>query len=301
MQHTPPRSPVTVSVTSTPAIGEITVTDNGPGMTAEQAARVFERFYRTDDARTRARGGTGLGLSIAASLAAAHGGDITVDTQPGRGRPSVSACRWPPVWKAGPERSRRGRLMTAYAAGCADRRTRKLPGRRAQRPVRTACGAHQEGGVGRSGSQACEHTSFACAEIGQQRFHRVINVPVRNVVTWLRRVPAFVSDPVQLRLTLLQPLERSVFVQGNYDRLNPACPEDHLMVGDLGLEDGKLSLIQMRLAFGNPSRYPGCERPLRPGLMSSRLVLLVAVDDGDLLLRAGLMPDRGSGGPFRRL
>ena len=85
MQHTPPRSSVTVSVTSTTAIGEITVADNGPGMTAEQAARVFERFYRTDDARTRARGGVGLGLSIAASLVAAHGGDIIVDTQPGQG------------------------------------------------------------------------------------------------------------------------------------------------------------------------------------------------------------------------
>ncbi len=85
MRHTPPRSPVTVSVTSTTAIGEITVADNGPGMTAEHAAHVFERFYRTDDARTRARGGVGLGLSIAASLVAAHGGDIIVDTQPGQG------------------------------------------------------------------------------------------------------------------------------------------------------------------------------------------------------------------------
>jgi two-component system OmpR family sensor kinase len=85
LQHTPPRSPVTVSVAGTSGIGEIIVADNGPGMTAEQAARVFERFYRTDDARTRARGGTGLGLSIAASLAAAHDGDITVDTRPGEG------------------------------------------------------------------------------------------------------------------------------------------------------------------------------------------------------------------------
>ena len=85
LQHTPPRSPVTVAVTSTTAIGEITVADNGPGMTAEQAARVFERFYRTDDARTRARGGVGLGLSIAASLVAAHDGEIIVDTQPGQG------------------------------------------------------------------------------------------------------------------------------------------------------------------------------------------------------------------------
>ena len=104
MKHTPPRSPVTVSVTSTTAIGEITVADSGPGMTAEQAAHVFERFYRTDDARTRARGGVGLGLSIAASLVAAHGGDIIVDTLPGQGPPSTSACRWPPAWKAGLER-----------------------------------------------------------------------------------------------------------------------------------------------------------------------------------------------------
>jgi two-component system OmpR family sensor kinase len=84
-QHTPPRSPVTVSVTSASGTGEIVVADNGPGMTAEQASHAFERFYRTDDARTRARGGTGLGLAIAASLAAAHGGDVTVDTQPGQG------------------------------------------------------------------------------------------------------------------------------------------------------------------------------------------------------------------------
>jgi two-component system OmpR family sensor kinase len=85
VQHTPLRSPVTVSVTSTSGTGEIIVADNGPGMTAEQAAHAFERFYRTDDARARAGGGTGLGLAIAASLAAAHGGDITVDTQPGQG------------------------------------------------------------------------------------------------------------------------------------------------------------------------------------------------------------------------
>jgi signal transduction histidine kinase len=85
IQHTPPGSPVTVTVAGSAGHADLTVADRGPGMTAEQASRVFERFYRTDGARTRARGGAGLGLAIAASLAAAHGGEITVDTAPGHG------------------------------------------------------------------------------------------------------------------------------------------------------------------------------------------------------------------------
>jgi two-component system OmpR family sensor kinase len=85
IQHTPPGTPVAVTVSSEPGSGQLTVADRGPGMTEEQASRVFERFYRTDDARSRARGGTGLGLAIAASLAAAHGGELTVDTAPGHG------------------------------------------------------------------------------------------------------------------------------------------------------------------------------------------------------------------------
>jgi two-component system, OmpR family, sensor kinase len=85
LQHTPRGSAVTVTVEDRAGLAQLTVTDRGPGMTTAQAAQVFERFYRTDRARTRARGGTGLGLSIAAALTAAHAGTITVDTQPGRG------------------------------------------------------------------------------------------------------------------------------------------------------------------------------------------------------------------------
>ena len=85
IKHTPPGSPVTVTVAGRAGQAELTVADRGPGMTAEQASRVFERFYRTDGARTRASGGAGLGLAIAAALAAAHGGEITVDTAPGHG------------------------------------------------------------------------------------------------------------------------------------------------------------------------------------------------------------------------
>jgi two-component system OmpR family sensor kinase len=61
------------------------VEDDGPGMTTEQAQRVFERFYRADQARNRASGGTGLGLAIVHGLVAAHGGTVTVRTVPGHG------------------------------------------------------------------------------------------------------------------------------------------------------------------------------------------------------------------------
>ena len=61
------------------------VTDHGPGMTPEQAQRVFERFYRTDQARTRATGGSGLGLAIVNALVTAHDGVASVRTAPNQG------------------------------------------------------------------------------------------------------------------------------------------------------------------------------------------------------------------------
>jgi two-component system, OmpR family, sensor kinase len=82
LQHTPAGTAVTVTVDRVPGCGQLSVADDGPGLTAEQASRVFERFYRTDGARSRASGGTGLGLSIAAALVAAHHGTISVDTAP---------------------------------------------------------------------------------------------------------------------------------------------------------------------------------------------------------------------------
>ena len=61
------------------------VMDHGPGLTPEQASRVFERFYRADQARGRRTGGNGLGLTIVEALVTAHGGTVSVDTAPGRG------------------------------------------------------------------------------------------------------------------------------------------------------------------------------------------------------------------------
>jgi two-component system OmpR family sensor kinase len=83
--HTPAGTEVTVFVGTEGRDAVLEVSDNGPGMAAEDAERVFERFYRTDPSRTRALGGSGLGLSIVSALVAAHGGKVTLRTAPGEG------------------------------------------------------------------------------------------------------------------------------------------------------------------------------------------------------------------------
>ena len=64
---------------------EIAVTDQGIGIESEDLERVFERFYRVDQARSRNTGGSGLGLSIVKHTVQNHGGDVRVWSQPGRG------------------------------------------------------------------------------------------------------------------------------------------------------------------------------------------------------------------------
>lgn len=64
---------------------EIQVSDDGAGMSEKDAAHVFERFYRADSSRSRAKGGSGLGLAIAKSLVEAHGGEISVQSELGAG------------------------------------------------------------------------------------------------------------------------------------------------------------------------------------------------------------------------
>ncbi|HEV2704346.1 MAG TPA: ATP-binding protein [Pyrinomonadaceae bacterium] len=79
------RSCVTVSHERTAGRDRISVTDAGEGIAPEHLARIFERFYRVDRARSRALGGTGLGLAIVKHLARAHGGEANVRSTPGHG------------------------------------------------------------------------------------------------------------------------------------------------------------------------------------------------------------------------
>jgi two-component system OmpR family sensor kinase len=83
--HTPAGTPVHVTLRRAGDRVRLVVADEGPGLGPDEAARIFERFYRADKARTRARGGSGLGLSIVAAVAEAHGGGVSVDTTPGTG------------------------------------------------------------------------------------------------------------------------------------------------------------------------------------------------------------------------
>lgn len=103
-RHTPAGSPVEIAVGCRPApaagtlgtrgpegtdtgpgVVVLDVRDHGPGIPAEEAERVFERFYRLDASRSRTSGGSGLGLAIVAAIVAAHGGSVRVHPTPGGG------------------------------------------------------------------------------------------------------------------------------------------------------------------------------------------------------------------------
>jgi two-component system sensor histidine kinase SenX3 len=85
IQYSPKGSRVGVGVSHNDGIVEIAVTDQGVGIPDEDQDRVFERFFRTDPARSRNTGGSGLGLSIVKHVVQNHGGDIRVWSQPGNG------------------------------------------------------------------------------------------------------------------------------------------------------------------------------------------------------------------------
>lgn len=81
IRHTPPGGTVTVGAHAT----TITVRDTGSGIPAENVTKIFDRFWRDDESRSRTTGGSGLGLAIVRRLTEAHGGTVEVLSEPGRG------------------------------------------------------------------------------------------------------------------------------------------------------------------------------------------------------------------------
>jgi two-component system OmpR family sensor kinase len=81
--HTPSGTSVSVRVRSENGWAVVKVSDTGPGIPETDQARIFDRFYRVDDSRTRQRGGSGLGLAVVQSLVEVHGGTIELTSRPG--------------------------------------------------------------------------------------------------------------------------------------------------------------------------------------------------------------------------
>ncbi|HEV7184824.1 MAG: sensor histidine kinase [Actinomycetales bacterium] len=103
IQYSPEDSRVGVGVRAIDGVVEIAITDQGEGIPEEDLDRVFERFFRVDQARSRHTGGTGLGLAIVKHAVQNHGGEVRVWSQPGRGStftirlPEASTVTGPPI------------------------------------------------------------------------------------------------------------------------------------------------------------------------------------------------------------
>jgi signal transduction histidine kinase len=85
LRHTPEGGQIILAAKQMQGQIEISIRDSGPGITAQDASRIFDRFYRTDPSRQREDGGSGLGLAIAKSIVQAHGGHIRAESEPGTG------------------------------------------------------------------------------------------------------------------------------------------------------------------------------------------------------------------------
>jgi heavy metal sensor kinase len=99
IKYTPSGGVITLGLTTAEAWVQVRVEDTGIGISPEQQEHIFERFYRTDKARSREQGGSGLGLSIVSYLAQAHGGHVTVESTLGQGS---TFTLWLPEYEPAP-------------------------------------------------------------------------------------------------------------------------------------------------------------------------------------------------------
>jgi two-component system OmpR family sensor kinase/two-component system sensor histidine kinase BaeS len=85
VRHTSAEGSIEVSITSSDGVAQFAVSDDGTGIEPGQLGRIFDRFHRTDEGRSRAEGGSGLGLAIARAIVEAHGGTIRAESSSGDG------------------------------------------------------------------------------------------------------------------------------------------------------------------------------------------------------------------------
>ena len=85
LRHTPEGGNIILSAKQTGEFVELAVQDSGPGVSGDSLESIFERFYRTDSSRQRQDGGSGLGLAIARSIVQAHNGQLSAESEAGKG------------------------------------------------------------------------------------------------------------------------------------------------------------------------------------------------------------------------
>ena len=84
-QHTPPGTPVHITLSRDNGTAVVAIADEGPGLPESDLPHLFERFYRADKSRSRQNGGSGLGLAIVKSIVEGHGGSVSAGNAPGGG------------------------------------------------------------------------------------------------------------------------------------------------------------------------------------------------------------------------
>ncbi len=94
LRHTPSGGEINVLARRTESGVEVSVSDTGEGIQPDDLPKIFDSFYRGEKSRSRATGGAGLGLAISRGIVRAHGGDITVESQPGRGSTFTFTLPW---------------------------------------------------------------------------------------------------------------------------------------------------------------------------------------------------------------
>ena len=85
IKYTPSGGRISLSLQKDLQSASVRITDTGVGLSRDEQERIFRRFHRATESRSRDERGVGLGLSIARSIAEAHGGSIDVESVPGRG------------------------------------------------------------------------------------------------------------------------------------------------------------------------------------------------------------------------